>query len=347
MTTPTPALSGPPEAAAPSAAASRRLPSYAELPVRDGAPPGSSWGLWGEDDRRGSLNLLTPQRVAAGLATVRDNRVISLNIPQEVPGPPLFRRSRFGHEFKELPTGRDDVLSGWNPQASSQWDGLGHVRHPRWGYYNGLPGTDHGMHYWAERGIAGRGVLLDVDACLRAAGRPLGHGTSVAITPQDLAATLEHQGTAIETGDILLIRTGWLRWYRAQDEATRAALGAADAEGFANPGLQPGREMAAFLWDLHPAAIVADNPAIEVWPRGWPRSRREATAKLLDPDYCEDIFLHFHLLPLLGIALGELWDLDELAEASAADRRYECLVTAAPLHLHGGVSSPANAVAIR
>ncbi|ONH58784.1 hypothetical protein CcI49_20215 [Frankia sp. CcI49] len=323
------------------------MPSYAELPVTPGAPPGSSWGLWGAEDRLGTLNLLTPARLAAGVATVRDHRVIPLDLPLDVPGPPLFRRSRFQHTIRALPVGRDETLSDWNPQGSSQWDGFGHVRHPRWEYYNGLPCTDHGMEHWASRGIAGRAVLVDVDRYLGAAGRPIDHASSVAVTPDDLAGALAAQGTTVETGDILLIRTGWLGWYRAGSARRRARLGEAMAEELANPGLAPGREMAAFLWDLHPAAVAVDNPAVEVWPRGWPLSRAQATSWLLDPAHCEDVFLHFLLVPLLGMALGELWDLDELARACHGDGRYECLVVSAPLHLPGGVSSPANAVALR
>lgn len=323
------------------------LPSYAELPVAEGAPAGSAWGLWGAGDRLGSLNLLTDERVAAAVATVREHRVISLNAEQEMPGPPLFRRSAFRHEIRDLPVGRDEVLSDWNPQGSSQWDGFGHVRHPRWGYYNGLAADEHGMQYWAERGIVGRGVLVDVDAYLRAVGRPIDHSTSVAITHEDLAATLEFQGSTVHPADLLLIRTGWLGWYRATGADERERLGGLLAEELANPGLAPGRDMAEYLWNLHPAAVAVDNPAVEVWPRGWPMTRAEAVPKLLDPAHCEEVFLHFLLIPLLGIALGELWDLDELAAACAADGRYECLVVSAPMNVRGAVSSPANAVAIR
>jgi hypothetical protein len=45
--------------------------------------------------------------------------------------------------------------------------------------------------------------------------------------------------------------------------------------------------------------------------------------------------------------IGELWDLDHLADACAADERYECLLTVSPLPLVGGVGSPANAIALR
>ena len=57
--------------------------------------------------------------------------------------------------------------------------------------------------------------------------------------------------------------------------------------------------------------------------------------------------MHPHLLGRLGIPIGELWWLDALADACAADGRYEFLVTSAPLNLPGGIGSPANALALR
>jgi hypothetical protein len=66
-----------------------------------------------------------------------------------------------------------------------------------------------------------------------------------------------------------------------------------------------------------------------------------------DPDACDELLLHFALLPLLGMPIGELWDLDVLAEACAADGRYAFLLTSAPMHLRHGVGSPPNALAVR
>ncbi len=96
------------------------------------------------------------------------------------------------------------------------------------------------------------------------------------------------------------------------------------------PGLAPTTEMAAFLWDLHVAAVAADNPALEAYP--------PAT---------DDDFLHRTLIPLLGIPIGELWYLDDLANDCADDGVYEFMLTSAPLHMPGGVGSPPNALAIK
>ncbi|GAC1535781.1 MAG: hypothetical protein NVS3B12_18130 [Acidimicrobiales bacterium] len=105
------------------------LPSYDELPIRKGLPPGSSWGLWGDHDVFGCLNLLTPERVKAGLACVQDGLTFALNLELELPDPPLFGRSAFVHDVAWLSgqAGHDDSLSQFNTQSSSQWDGFRHM----------------------------------------------------------------------------------------------------------------------------------------------------------------------------------------------------------------------------
>src|SRR4051794_15236898 len=75
------------------------LPRYEDLPVRDGAPPGSAWGVWGDPDHLGCLNLLTPERAASAAARcVRSGRSYGLNLDFELPDPPLFGRGRLHHE---------------------------------------------------------------------------------------------------------------------------------------------------------------------------------------------------------------------------------------------------------
>jgi len=322
------------------------LPRYDDLPVRPDLPPGSSWGLWGDHDVLGCLNLLTPERVRAGVACVRDGAVFPLNLELELPGPPLFGRAAFRHEVSWLgDAGHDDARSEWNTQGSSQWDGFRHIRHPVHGFYGGVADEDHGVHHWARRGIAGRAVVRDVDRHRRAVGRPLDCATSDPITPDDVTGALADQGVEVETGDILLIHTGWVRWYRGLDQSARDAL-AAD-RGLRAPGLVPGTATARLLWDLHVAAVAADNPAVERWPPGShldPEDRARAGDR---PGDAHEGFVHFSLLPLLGLPLGELWDLGALADACAADGRWACLLTSAPLNLASGVASPPNAVAIR
>jgi kynurenine formamidase len=320
------------------------LPAYDDLPIRPDLPAGSSWGIWGEDDTLGCLNLLTSERVAAAAALVSSGKVFALNLDLGLPDPPLFRRAAFTHHVtgEVGKTGHDDVLSNWNTQASSQWDGFRHVRGHA-GYYNGVDDEAHGMHHWAARGIAGRGVLADVARWRAAEGRPLAPDDTDPIEPDDLLATLEHQNVTVETGDVLLIRTGWLTWYRTLDETQRTSL----ASALKAPGLRPGVATARALWDLHVAAVAADNPALEAWPPGALATDEQRARGEQDPAARVELFVHLSLLPLLGIPIGELWDLDALADDCAADGRYAFFLTSAPIHVRSGVASPPNALAIK
>jgi hypothetical protein len=164
------------------------LPSYRDLPVKPGAPAGSSWGLFGDDDQLGTVNLLTPERVAAAAKFVRKGAVFALNLRIDEPNPPLYGRGAVKVTLLERPSGRDDYMDNFYPQASSQWDSLRHILHPREGFYNGTRreevisgGGRLGIENMAERGIAGRGVLLDVARYLEGRGERLDYTTSAAI----------------------------------------------------------------------------------------------------------------------------------------------------------------------
>jgi kynurenine formamidase len=252
-----------------------------------------------------------------------------------LPDPPLFGRQPYGHAIFELDRNtRDDRLDNFHPQASSQWDGLRHVRYAQHGFWggrqeeriNGEAASELGIEQFAEHGVAGRGVLLDVERWARNSGRNLAADEDVRIGVADLEATLSAQGVALETGDILLLRTGWLAWYRKLDKAGRERA----KSHLATPGLESGPEMAEWIWERHIAVFAGDNPALEHIPG----SRDEG-------------YLHRRVLPALGLAIGEMWDFDALAEACADDGIYEFFVAGVPLNLPGGVGSPANAIAIR
>src|SRR5271165_3730365 len=153
------------------------LPAYDELPVRPGAPAGSAAG-------------------------VSEGQVFTLNLELELPDPPLYGRRAFGHTVIDRATGHDDELDGWNTQSSSQWDGFRHVRNMAHGFYNGVADEDHGVAHWARRGIVGRAVLADVARWREAAGRPLRPDATEPVTVDDLAGTLEAQGTEVAVGDV-------------------------------------------------------------------------------------------------------------------------------------------------
>ena len=147
------------------------LPSYDQLPVRDGAPAQSSWGVWGDGDVFGTLNLLTPERVLAAARSIRTGRTFALNPELTLPDPPLFGRARCDHEITgELGGGHDDLYHDWNTQSSAQWDGFRHFAHRDHGHYGGVPDQEHGIHFWASAGIVGRGGARRRRALARAGG---------------------------------------------------------------------------------------------------------------------------------------------------------------------------------
>jgi kynurenine formamidase len=315
------------------------LPRYDDLPIDAGKPPGSAWGVWGDDDEVGSINLLTEERVKVAAECVRKGRVFSLNWDVEQPDPPLYNREPLQHTVIALDSAYDDYYDNFYPQQSSQWDALCHVGHPDFGYYNGVapaavtgrPGSKNGIEHWARRGIAGRGVLLDVARQFEIAGRPIDASSRVELTAADLREVAEAQGTELRTGDILLIRTGWIAWYEDQADDLRAQLAQDSHLKLHLPGLAAGEETLRFLWDAHLAGVATDTPAFEAWPHPIE----------VGP------YLHFDVIALLGLAIGEMWYLDALAGDCAEDGVYEFLLTSAPMNKVGGVGSPPNAIAIK
>jgi hypothetical protein len=314
-----------------------RLPSYSELPIKAGAPAGSAWGVFGDDDQVGTVNLMTPAKALEAARLVRTGKSFSLNWELEEPRPAMFGRGTPRHTILGAGYGRDDVLDNFFPQSSSQWDGLTHIRHPDHGWYNGvgpeqvtgLPGTRNGIERWGRRGMVTRGVLLDVARHLQAQGRAVGGTETVRFSVEDLESTRRAHSVELHAGDLLLVRSGWMAWYLGASQPERQAqLGNLAAAGM--PGLRAGDEMLAYLWDNHVAAVASDNVTLEAWP--------------MDPAIGS---LHRTMLPLLGMPIGEMWYLEALAEDCAADGVYEFLVTSAPLNLLGGVGSPPNAIAVK
>jgi kynurenine formamidase len=311
------------------------LPTYAQLLERTDAPPGSSWGLWGSEDARGALNLLTPKRVREATGLIKRGQVFSLNWDLLLPNPAFGSRGKPRHHyFHRDPWGRDDVLDNLYLHGSSHWDSFCHFSYPEVGYYNGvrpeqitgMSDSRNGVENFARGGIVGRGVLLDVGRWLQRQQRDFDYGTNSAIAVTDLAATRAAQGVTLKPGDILLVRTGWMAHYLAQPQSWRDAIARAPTI----PGLAANPKMIAYLWDAHVAAVAADNYSFEAFP--FP-SRRDS--------------LHAHLLGLLGIPLGEFFDLEVIADDCARDGIYEFLLTSAPLHAVGATGSPPNALAIK
>lgn len=102
-------------------------PSFDSLPLRKGDPRGSAWGLFGENDECGMLNLLTPEVTAKAAAEIRDGVRVSTDWPLNRMSRPCFGRSPFKHEIKtKTPRAVNDDILTFNTQSSSQWDGFRH-----------------------------------------------------------------------------------------------------------------------------------------------------------------------------------------------------------------------------
>ena len=229
-----------------------------------------------------------------------------------------MHRREGGDEFA------DDVLF-ISLHGTTHTDALGHVWYDD-ALYNGYPArsttgrlTRASVLPLAERGIVGRGVLVDL---ARAKG-----ATSLArderVELADLLAAARGQGIEIEQHDILLLRTGWLGEYeRDRDEFTR--------EPFAEPGLVYSRQLVDWFHEREIPALGTDTLGNEL---------------TLHPGFGDISTLHAALMRNLGIVFTEMLQLDELAAACAETRRWTFLYAAAPLKVVAGSAAPTNPVA--
>lgn len=284
-----------------------------------------SWGRWGKDDEIGALNLLGPEQVRRGMATVRDGTVVPLAAPIVAgrgfgvagrPAPTHYM-ARDGGDYAAGPGERggfgyaDDIVT-LPTHGATHIDALSHVwRAGR--MYNDFPATDVtsrgarrlGVHN--IRPIVTRGAFVDsAPGGYRAPDDRIGRA--------ELAGLLAARDVALEPGDALLVRTGWL---------AEATAGRADARAW--PGLDG--ECGPWLAEQGVVLVGSDNVGVEAWPSG-------------DPD---DLMpLHVGLLRDHGIYLSELMDLDGLAAAGRAT----FLFVLAALPLVGAVGSPVAPVAV-
>jgi kynurenine formamidase len=318
-----------------------------EVAIREAGKRYSNWDRWGADDSRGTVNHLDADLRARAAGLVRRGQSFSLALPFDANGPQFGWKRRVNPVHTMMSTGMDTAEQMGLPhglsvaddavfmplQCSTQWDGLGHVFDHGIGW-NGRLGRETvtsegdsatGIEHLAAP-VIGRGVLLDV-------GRALGEDGELAdgcpITSADLTETIRRQGetAAVGRGDIVLVRTGQL-------SRVRRAVAAGDGWGSYAGGPAPGLsfETAGWLHGTEIAAVATDTWGVEVRPNEWPGAMQP---------------LHQVALPHIGLLLGEMWDLDELAADCAADGVYEFFLAAQPLPFTGAVGSPVNPVAVK
>ncbi|MFB4298685.1 cyclase family protein [Actinomadura sp. NTSP31] len=304
--------------------------------VRDLGRELSNWGRWGDDDQRGTLNLITPECVSAAAGTVRRGVTFGLSIPADETGPysspdsgrfnPIHTMTRYRGdnpqgEFWDFCSSEDMLILGTH--SSTHFDALAHLWYDDL-LYNGRHHDDAVTAWGAVHcsiqnlvaGVVSRGVLLDIPRLRGVEHLPPGSE----VGPADLDAAFDAVRLAPRPGDVLLLRTGTY---------PRQRRGADVGQG-GSPGLT--WECARWIRDHGIAAVCADNFAVEALGAnpGGP-------------------MIPFHMLAIrdMGLLLGEMFDFEQLAEDCAADGVHECMFVASPLNIPGGVGSPLNPVAIK
>jgi kynurenine formamidase len=312
------------------------------------------------------MNLLTAERRLAALREVKTGRVFCLSHPLDKPGgsvlnafrkPPVFHPVRRGDEVyfnlamektdpRYTDVGSDEAIMLYS-QYSTHWDGFAHKGSlfdadgdgvSEKVFYNGLrivDGEGRGTQgelgainlsvaEMAASGVQGRAVMIDL--------RHHFGDERVAVTSDMLEGIMKADGVTVEKGDIVCLHTGLGQLIRDAegrlDESIKTKCAVLDGYD---------RRLLEWISDTGVAAIAADNLAVE----------RSSTlgADPRAPHRGPQLPLHEHCLFKLGIHLGELWYLTDLAAWLRMNRRSRFLLTAPPLRMPGAAGSPVTPIA--
>lgn len=305
-----------------------------------------NWGRWGDDDELGTLNLVEPRHIVAASSLVKRGVSISMALPYDDDGPQTGNLGRFnpihlmirdgsdaitGASIRDFYGGVDKHFRGTDDiiimplQSGTQWDSPGHVVFENT-IYNGIgaewvssKGALKGSVSKARQSMVGRGVLLDMPRALGVDWLEPGHPISGA----ELQAAADAQGVTVGTGDFVFVRTGAMTMARAA--GTWGDYAGGDAAGF-------GLESVDWVADRQVAAIATDTWGLEVRPNETPDTAQP---------------LHIVFIVGMGLWLGEIFDLDPLAEDCAGDGTYEFMFCGPPLPFTRAVGSPLNPMAIK
>lgn len=302
----------------------------------------SNWGRWGPDDQIGTLNHITPQMIVEAAGLIHKGQVFPMGLPLDENGPQEgdMLKNRWNPIHTMLATGTDaysgnqDVTGGryaddaisLPTQCSTQWDALAHCfidNHMYNGYDCRLVDSGGAKKNGIENTVGkmvGRGVLLDIARFKGVEALEDGYG----ITSEDLDGCAKAQGVEIRAGDFVIYRSGQL------EERLKRGKWAGYAGGDA-PGLK--FETCYWIKDKDIAAICSDTWGCEVRPN-------ESKDKILQP-------WHWIVIPSIGISMGEIFQVGELAADCAEDGCYEFFFVAPPLNITGGCGSPITPLAIK
>ena len=299
-----------------------------------------NWGRWGADDEIGTLNNISPQDIVNAARLIRKGKVFSLALNFDSSGP---QNGQWGGRFNPihtmLATGTDAVSGRQESiglryaddivtmplQCGTQWDALGHIffGEKMWNGYDARLVDSNGAHKngieKAKDKMVGRGVLLDVARHKGVESLEDGYG----IGTGELEKCAADQGVDTQRGDFVIVRTGHM------ERCLRSGEWGGYAGGNA-PGLR--FETADWIRRTDIAAICADTWGCEVRPN--------------ESDVASQPW-HWVVIPMIGISMGEIFYLKDLAADCANDRVYEFFFCAPPLPITRAVGSPVNPIAIK
>jgi kynurenine formamidase len=328
-------------------------------------PEGSNWGEFGDDDQTGRMNLVTPERRLRAFAEVREGRAFCLSLPLDRPGgsvlnprrrPPVFHpvtrdgRTHFNLALGEIDDGLTDVSCDeavlLYDQYSTQWDGFAHKGSlfdangdgvTEKVFYNGFTVVDSVTREGTQGalGVVALSVANMAATCVQARGvmidlrHHLGE-ERVEVNYALLSRIMRDDQVKVEEGDIVCIHTGLGQMIIDADGDPDASLRTACA-------VLDGHDPRLLEWITTSGivAIACDNLAVE----------RSSTLSTGAGHSGAGLPLHEHCLFKLGVHLGELWYLTELAQWLREHRRNRFLLTAPPLRLPGAAGSPVTPVA--
>lgn len=300
----------------------------------------SNWNRWGPDDQIGTLNFITEEDIVAAAGLVKKGKTFALGLALNEPIQSGLFGGRWNPIHQMLATGTDAVAGTQDEtpniryaddavnlpcQCSTQWDALAHIFLDE-KMYNGYDARlvdttgakKNGIEHTRDK-MVGRGVLLDIARFKGVDDLDDGY----AITIDDLNACAEAQAVEIKRGDFVIIRTGHQERCLKKGDWTGYAGG--DAPGLAF-------ETCYWIHEKEIAGICADTWGCEVRPNETPEANQP---------------WHWVVIPAIGITMGEIFYVKELAEDCAEDKVYEFFFSAPPLHLPGGCGSPINPQAIK
>ncbi|KAL3444492.1 hypothetical protein BJX65DRAFT_297629 [Aspergillus insuetus] len=296
------------------------------------AAPGSA------EEGIGMLRILTPDIIANAARTqIQTGERVCLNWDLENLNPPGFKRKPFEHKVKWVAEGIafDDEYH-FNPQQSSQWDGFRHHNGPaptsedssRKLFYGGTTAEEIqdpqnsriGIGFWAKKGIAGRGVLIDYVSWAEKRGLPINALAQDQISLDVVLEIAKESQIEFQRGDIFFLRVGLPQTWAGMNEAQKQEYSAQPMPKHA--GIEQSERVLRFFWDNHFAAVASDAVSFEVFPP-------------LNPEFD----LHHHLLAGWGVPIGEMFDLEELAQMCKEHGRWTFFVSSSPLNCKNGVSN--------